>query len=321
MSPALFEQIIDHLFELEILDKASTHRISLFNWGEPFLNPEINEILQILKKRKLYVGISSNFIVRPHIDKECLPIISDLTFSLSGFSQDSYDKIHGASLNRVLNNFDNLYAEMCKYSPETHINISWHRYSFNENEFWNAYRYFNRPGIRFGPTIAYLNDLLELLDFLNGRLSERRKKRAEKDLFFDHIHKGVAYCKKKSKNYHCPAWDFLVIDEIGQLLLCCGTTRYDSDHVLGNILEMSAKEIWEGKSTDALCNECLSSGLALWVYSQKPRDDKPWPSGGGLDHLKLSSLYGLRTLRAKPGQMLRRFPNGEKNIRMIKELW
>ncbi len=316
MSPILFEKILDHLLKVGIIDKAETDGIPLFNWGEPFLNPEINDILRILKKKKLYGKISSNFSVRPDIDKECLPVISHLTFSLSGFSQDNYGRIHGLSLNRALNNFEDFYAEIRKYSPKTYITIAWHRYLFNENEFWDAYRYFNRPGINFKPTVAFLNDLLEMMDFLRGGLLEDRKKQAERDIFLNHIREGVAHSKKESKNYRCPAWDFLVIDEIGQLLLCCGTTRYDSDYVLGNILEMSAEEIWNSKFKNPLCSECISSGLAQWCYTQRFHN-KPLPSGGGLYYLKLWSQYNLRP---ELSRMLRRLPNGEEIIHLIKRV-
>jgi len=320
MPPILFEQILEHLFKLGMFEKAKTYSIPLYNWGEPFLNTEINDILQILKKKKLYAAISSNLIVKPDIDKECLPVISDLTFSLSGFSQDSYDRIHGASLNKVLNNFEDFYVKIRQYSPKTKIRIAWHRYLFNENEFWDAYKYFNRPGIRFRPTIAFLNDGLELMDFLKERLSEDRKNQSEKDLFLNHIRKRVAYHKKKSKNYRCPAWDFLVVDEIGQLLLCCGVSRYDSDHVLGNILEMSAEEIWKSKLSDALCNGCISSGLARWAYNQDIGGfhDSPWPSGGGLYHIKLWSQCNFTLFISNLARMLRKLPNGEKIIDRIK---
>ena len=87
----------------------------------------------------------------------------------------------------------------------------------------------------------------------------------EEDVFLDHIREGLARSKGRGENYHCPSWDQLAIDETGQLLLCCGMTSHDSDHVLGNILEMSAEEIWETKPSDAFCRECISSGLARWL--------------------------------------------------------
>jgi len=265
MSPVLFGQVLDRLLELDVIDRAKTPDISLYNWGEPSLNPKINEILHTLKERGLRARISSNFIKKPDIDKEYIPVISSLALSLSGFSQDSYGRIHGASLEETLNNFDNLYSEICRYSPDTYIYIAWHRYRFNENEFWQAYEYFKRPGINFIPTVAFLNDMSEMVSLMKGELPEGRLRQSEEDVFLDHIREGLARSKGRGESYHCPSWDQLAIDETGQLLLCCGMTSHDSDHVLGNILEMSAKEIWETKSSDAFCRECISAGLARWL--------------------------------------------------------
>ena len=317
MSPDLFEQILDHLLKIGVLDRTKTCYIPLFNWGELFLNSEINEILRILKKKGFYTQISSSFIVSPDIDREYLPIISDLTFSLSGFSQDSYGRIHGTSLKETLGNFESFYSELRRYSPITNVCISWHRYLFNENELWDAYRYFKRPRIRFIATVAFFNDILEMMSFLRGDLSETRKNQAKGDLFLDHIREGIAYSKRKSNVYCCPGWDSLVIDEAAQLLLCCGVTRYDSDHVLGNILEMSAREIWNSKSNDHLCNECISSGLALWLYNQNPFNSRPWPSGGGLDRPR---VWFLHNLRPKLGRMLRKLPHGEGIINTVEDM-
>jgi len=194
MPPILFERIIDHLLKIGIIDK--NFGIALYNCGEPFLNSEINNILRILKNRKLRARISSNFIPRPNIDKELLPVISKLTFSLSGFSQESYGRIHGASLDKVLNNFESLYADLRRYSPGTKIKISWHRYLFNENEFWNMYKYFNkRPAIDIAPVIAYFNDLIEMMKFSKGELPRQRLEEAQKDIFLDRIRKGINYHK------------------------------------------------------------------------------------------------------------------------------
>ena len=49
MSADLFEKIVDRLFELSLLDRIKTYSIPLLNWGEPLLNPEINDILLTLK--------------------------------------------------------------------------------------------------------------------------------------------------------------------------------------------------------------------------------------------------------------------------------
>lgn len=306
MSPILFEQIIDHLFEIGIIDK--NHSVYLYNWGEPFLNPKINDILRILNNKKLKAVISSNFIVRPNIDKELLSTISHLTFSLSGFSQESYGRIHGASLDKVLNNFESFYTDIRKYSPGTRIIIAWHRYLFNENEFWDAHKYFNRRGIPVEPVIAVLNDGIEMMEFLKGKLPDNRLKGVEKDIFLDRIRKSINYQKKKSKNYYCPQWDKLVIDESGQLLTCCGFTRYDFDHVFGDVLQMSAEQILNSK--DPICNECISSGLARFGNNLITS----FPSGGGLYGLRKKVLFQCRRILL---QILRQLPHGEKIINTI----
>ncbi|HVO66755.1 MAG TPA: hypothetical protein VMT12_09755, partial [Syntrophales bacterium] len=137
ISASLFERILKRLLELNIIDRSTTNSISLYIWGEPFLNPQINDILQILRKNDLYARISSNFIKSPEIESKNLPTIGVLTFSLSGFSQDSYGKIHGASLSKTLENFEHIYEKLRIHSPETLIYIAWHRYLFNESEFWD----------------------------------------------------------------------------------------------------------------------------------------------------------------------------------------
>lgn len=321
MPPVLFEKILRHLFEIGIIENNYTATFYLYNWGEPFLNPEINKILRILSSKNIYVGISSNFIAKPNIDQECLSTLSAIVFSLSGISQSAYGRIHGASVDNTLNNFNDFYMRLRRYAPKTKIIISWHRYLFNENEFWKAFKYFDRPGISFKPIVAFLNDGLEIKNYLNGQLAEDRKRQMEKDIFLGHFHKILTYHKKKSNNYRCPAGDHLVIDETGQLLLCCGVTRYDS-RVLGNALEMDAKDIWNSKLTNHSCGECISSGLARWAYNQEIGGfhDKTWPSGNHLNRLKLwfqcnnPSLASVNFL----ARVFKKLPYGAKIIHLLK---
>lgn len=322
ISPELFEQILNHLLEVEIISELNPPPIQLYVWGEPFLHPQLNEILHILKKKKFLAQISTNFIKEPDIDDANLSALDSVTFSLSGFTQESYDKIHGASLDRVLKNFDNFYERIRQYSPKTAIYIAWHRYTFNEGEFWQAYKFFNRPGIDFSPALAYLVDLPEMMDFVGEKLSKDRCRQAESDLFLNDIRHNLEYCSKTSTNYHCPGLDLIIINEIGQLMICCCVTRGDSEYILGNILEMSAEEIWKAKFNNQLCIECTSSGLAKWFWNQRTYNKKPWPPGGGLGRLHLWSsnfkilYYG--GVRAKIGQLLRKLPKGEKLINVFK---
>lgn len=317
MSPDLFEKIIDHLIDNKLINKERT--IGLFNWGDPFLNPKINDILKILKKNNLFGVISSNFIKTPKIDNENLHILNQVTLSLSGFSAESYSKIHGANLNSVLDHFEKFHEQIRKYTPKTLINISWHRYRFNEREFWDAYKYCVRLGIKFYPSLAYLNDGLELLSYVEGSLSDERQSVAEKDLFLDDLKKMISYHAKSSKGYNCHLQDDLVIDEMGQLLLCCSVTNEDHDCVLGNILQMSVDDILKKKVSHPRCNRCIRSGIPKWFGSTKI--SKPFPFEFTTDYFKVRKLYAIYFFIGKVSKftkLIKKSTKGETFINWIK---
>ncbi len=322
MSAELFERILDRLLKLKLFDREHVSTVKLYNWGEPFLNPEINSILSILKKNGLYADISSNFIAMPEIDKDLLSVISGVIFSLSGFSQESYGRIHGASLYKTLENFEDLYIKIRKASPDTKISISWHRYRFNENELWQAYKYFDRPGIRFLPNVAYLNDLSEMLSFSQGRLAGARQVQAQKDLFLDYIYRELDYHKQRSQEYLCFMKDQLVIDENGQVLLCCGMSSFDREHVLGNILEMSSEEIFRKKSLDPICPICVASGLPRAIGAAR---SKTLPPGGKRKYFKLWLRCNLadpclKYLYLNFGAAVKNLPAGGEIFRRIRKM-
>jgi MoaA/NifB/PqqE/SkfB family radical SAM enzyme len=292
ISASLFEQVLDHLLEIGIIDLDVNSCVSLFNWGEPSLNPELNDILRCIKARRMTALISSNFIRMPDIDTQYLSTVKGVIFSLSGFCQNSYSRIHGAALDKVIDNFDAFYKRLREHSRQTSISVSWHRYLFNEKELWDARKYFDRPGVTFSPVVAYFNDGCEFIEFTKGRLSEERMNCAKNDLQLDSIKNCLRHFSKTSVNYHCPAWDQLVIDETGQLLLCCSVTRFDADSVLGNVLDMSLEGIWKAKSNHRhRCVECIRSGLAPFAYKPHMSFDTPLPPGGQLSHVGLLSRY------------------------------
>ena len=104
MSANEFEAIINYLFKMKLLHKGSS--ISLYNWGEPFLNPELNDILNILGKNSLNASLSSNFIKKVDIKPENYKYISSVVFSLCSLEKENYKRIYGANIANVLVNFD-----------------------------------------------------------------------------------------------------------------------------------------------------------------------------------------------------------------------
>jgi MoaA/NifB/PqqE/SkfB family radical SAM enzyme len=102
--PQEFQKAIDRLFEESLIDKNTI--IRLFNYGEPLLHPSLQEIMKILVDYKLQYVFSTNaskFIAFNHTLIENLQLFM---ISIPGFSQESYDKIHGFDFDEILKNID-----------------------------------------------------------------------------------------------------------------------------------------------------------------------------------------------------------------------
>ena len=107
-----FEKAIDRLIELRLVEPPAV--INLFNWGEPLLHPEFGELLKILNRTKISFGISTNASRCVSVESGLLTNMSCLTISMPGFSQASYDKIHGFDFNKILCNIDKLIENFKK---------------------------------------------------------------------------------------------------------------------------------------------------------------------------------------------------------------
>lgn len=312
MSPELFRRVLDHLIAIGAIEPGALGSVALFNWGEPLLSPHLAEHLRALRERGLQATLSSHFSSKLQLEDDLWPVIRQLTFSLSGFSQDTYGRIHGGSLTRALENFHAFLARARRFAPATEVVVSWHRYRHNEHEFWDAWRYFERLSVRFAPKVAHLGQVVELLQLLRDALPVERARAAARDLFLPYLRDQVGQAAAQARSFRCPALDQLVIDERGQVLLCCGVSNQDTGQVLGNVLELSAEELWRRKERNPLCGECVQSGLAPFLYGA-PDQSLAWPAGGSwLEHLRLAVRDAPRALRGRAVERLRALPGGAR---------
>jgi len=98
------------LSEIELLLKEAGDYIisaNLYNWGEPFLHPEIGSIVKSFHDRNIFTVISSNFSFRNNkaLESVCDAGLDQLIISLSGASQLVHERYHrSANLDQVLAN-------------------------------------------------------------------------------------------------------------------------------------------------------------------------------------------------------------------------
>lgn len=256
MKSETFQRLIERLFYLELVDKKTI--IHLYNWGEPTLNPEIEKIIGIIAEHNLCCGISTNASKYVEINPSLLNSISYLFISMPGFSQKSYDKIHGFDFQKVL---DNVERYINYYGP-SRVFIPYHLYQFNIEEFPLALNFFSKKKVICLVYAAYFNDFNLAYSFLKGTMDNNTLKKASEQLLLYYVDDLI---KKCPVDYTCPQFDKLVIDELENVLTCCVVPKNNRYYSIGSIFDLSSKDIHDKKTHQAICEDCLKSGLAYWM--------------------------------------------------------
>lgn len=227
----LFEKAICRLIEINAIDKNSV--IHLYNWGEPFLHPQIEEILNVLIKYKIPYCLSTNGSIFKEIyDNQYL---KEIKFSLSGFMQHSYDQIHQLDFNKVISNIKK-YMERI---PHSKIQIAYFLYTFNGNdEIRNMLTMFPNATIY----LPYYNDYELSLQFMKGEIIPN-------DMYIDHI------TNIPHSNDCRLAYDNITIDEFCNVLQCCGLPKTNQYYMVGNLFDMELDEIMSKRMN---CEECIT---------------------------------------------------------------
>lgn len=282
MTPAIFEDIIRHLLKIGVLS-GKNNLVLLFNYGEPFLHPEINRILEVLGKNNLKAGFSSNFIKYPGISPEYFDVIGTVIFSLSGMTDRTYGAVHGGDIERVLANFERFLEGLNSANPGAIVYASWHRYRTNEDELARAEKYFKSKKVIFRPCLAYLIDLEKNIEVIEaGGIASEEGKRLNRRLFLDKVYAVMNSLSRAADpgNFECPQFNILAVNEYGNLLTCCGLTRHHKNYEIGNVLEMNVEKIYREKRNAPVCKKCLTYGIPR--YMQKDIDELRQLIGEGI---------------------------------------
>jgi len=251
-----FKNAIDYLFQESLIDSNSL--INLYNYGEPLLHPDLCEILQILIDKKLKYAISTNASKFIELDPAVLKNLERFFISIPGFSQNSYNKIHGFDFKKILENIDQWITRI----GQEKIQVQYHIYQFNLDEIEAASAYFKQKGVHFFPYFAYFNDYQLAKSYLDHTLPPKLLDAASKELFLYYVEDQISGI---SDSYVCPQHSILTIDEYCNILTCCVISKADPDYSIGSLFSLSQHDIEQRKTSQDICNECLKKGISNWV--------------------------------------------------------
>jgi len=256
--PEEFSRGLDRLYELGLLNNDVF--FGLFNWGDPLLHPQLDEILHILKEADQSFALSTNGSSIPkNLNSSLLDNLSYIRLSLPGFSQKSYDKIHRLDFEKVLQNIGILNELV----PPNTLEVLLYAYKFNIEEISRASEYFNDKNIQFRVGMPHLMDYEDAVGYLTETIDPVKKQGIEDDLFTDHIKSLLMYKEDKKS---CPyLQNQLVIDEYNNVLTCCVLSKNSEYYTVGSLFELTKDEIFDVKTRgQPICSRCMSAGVPYW---------------------------------------------------------
>jgi len=213
----IFDQIKEYVFS-----------ISLYNWGEPFLNKDIFSVVEYATANKCAVTVHSNFNVFDESMAE-EAIVSRLThiyLSIDGATQETYEKYRaGGNLSRVLENIEILVDKKKKMRSLFPI-LTWKYLVFphNVHEIERARRRSKELNLD-GFEVFFGN-----LDNVATFGSEKRYDPATGKIVTHPKH----FCDS--------LWDTLIMYPDGSVIPCCQSFR--KIDIFGNTNAHSIREIW-----------------------------------------------------------------------------
>ena len=234
LRPAIFEQILRHL------PWDSLFEVSLFNWGEPLLNPHLSTYINTFTRRGIRVVVHTNFSAHDYGDEFMEALVrsglTHLVASVDGATQAMYEKYRvGGDIRRVWNNLARLVEVRNRLrldTPQVTYKMLLNRY--NQGEVDQARQIAQDLGADF--------QLEESL----GVSPEARDEWIVDSVRLKYGDRPVASGPTDASGFvmtDCgQLWNSLVVNANGDVLPCC--QAWTSDACVGNLISERFETIW-----------------------------------------------------------------------------
>lgn len=238
----------------KIIDEAGDYlyHLTLWNWGEPFLNRELARMIKCARQKNIYAVTSTN----GHFldEKSCADLIdcglNELIIALDGLSQETLSQYRvGADFKKIVQGIKNLVElKKAKASRYPIIQLQFIAMKHNQPEIGKLEEF----GRSLGVDKAVLKTFGSQLDM--GRLKE-----------FEPTEKQFSrYARQAKRKKSCRnIYLGMNINYDGTAVPCC----YDplESQALGNVFASSVKEVWQGKKFENFRQAVIKSKNAVSI--------------------------------------------------------
>lgn len=262
LTPALFQKIVSD-------SSPQLAYLNLYFQGEPLLNRQIEEIINIARQHRIYTSMSTN---GHHLTpQKCEGLINSgltkLIVSVDGLTRESYSRYRkGGDLEKVKQGILTLLQQRRALNSRTpFLIVQFLVFEHNEHEIPQLKKWCREIGV----------DKLELksaqfYDFGNEEVSPPLNNKYSRYLpVLDKplILKGTAY------NHCYKQWGSAVVSWDGQVAPCCYDK--DLDFSPGNIRNLPLKTIWKNESLHQFRKHILKDKSALDMCKNCP-EGREW---------------------------------------------
>lgn len=259
MTREQFIQVLDYILAQNMITTEA--QLELFSWGEPFLNPELDEICLEVSRRKRHYRLSTNGSVLKLLNPKCMEYLDDLRFSVPGFSEQSYGKIHKLCFKQVIKNIAIIAEHFEKNGFPGKLVMNYHVYQHNLDEIKIAQKFCDTHHIKLIPHLAYLADSELLWSYMEGIMDYSiLQEVAEELLLFDY----KRLCAEMPSDYICRQFSSLVVNEKAQVVPCCFLPNKES---IGSVFEQTVDTVREARTHLPQCKRCAEN-KAMYIVNQ-----------------------------------------------------
>lgn len=255
----------------KLIDQVKDHVVylTLYFQGEPYLNPDLFEMIDYANKAKLYTSTSTNahFLDDETCKRTVRSGLNKIIISLDGITEESYKTYRvGGELQKVKQGVKNLVTMKKKLNSKTpFIIIQTIAFSHNENELdeiralkdlWGVDEVVIKTAQVYQPEQSILlpsDPSLSRYQFKDGK-----------------------YVIEQNLPNHCwRLWSSPVITQVGQMLPCCFDK--DGDHSMGNpVEERSFSAIWNNKKYSSFRSQLMKDRSSIDICKNCSEGAKVW---------------------------------------------
>jgi MoaA/NifB/PqqE/SkfB family radical SAM enzyme len=256
MSAKNYARVLDKILR----EDPFTGVVTLYNWGEPLLNPDLPEILRITNEHGVLAAISSNLNIKRDFSDVIKAKPMWFRISVSGYEK-SYEITHtGGSWELLLKNMRLLRQWREAYHPDMVVEMFYHIYRHNNKaDFQNMKRLCEELGFTFRYRHAALAPLDNVAAVIEDRPVSPEARRAM-DLQILPVKEAMAIARQQQDRECCYerclwiTWDMHVSQ-------CMEWYADNAKLVPGDFLSTPLADIIAARRDNEFCRRCKERSI------------------------------------------------------------